>query len=124
MKAVTASVLAGALLTLSADATATLKGRDVDTMYPYKGPKVPVGDLIDQTVNGNGKGWERVVEAPAVAPSSANPTNNINVINTAYFPGGMNVHFQTPFGLGSSPAIKWGKSADTLTNTATGSSKT
>lgn len=121
MKGVAVSVLA--LLALPSEA-ANIKGRDVDTMYPYMGPNVPVGDAADQTVNGNGKGWQRVVEAPAVAPASSNPTNNINVINTAYFPGGMNIHFQTPFGLASNPAVKWGKKAHALTNTATGSTKT
>jgi hypothetical protein len=51
--------------------------RDVDTRYPYTGPKVPVGDWVDNTVNGNVKGLVRLVQAPAVAPPT--PSNSINV---------------------------------------------
>jgi len=42
--------------------------RDVDTRFPYTGPAVPIGDWVDATVNGNGKGFIRLVEPPAVAP--------------------------------------------------------
>src|ERR1700722_17292111 len=96
-----------ALLALSAVAAASPIKRTVDTMYPYTGPDVPVGDWVDPTVNGNGKGFPRLVEPPAVKPASANPTNNINVISLAYLPKGMNIHFQTPFGLGVAPSVAW-----------------
>jgi hypothetical protein len=36
--------------------------RDVDTRFPYTGPEVPIGDWVDATVNGNGKGFIRLVE--------------------------------------------------------------
>jgi hypothetical protein len=98
--------------------------RDVDTRFPYTGPAVPIADWVDPTINGNGKGYPRLVEAPAVTPSSSNPTNNINVIALAYLPNGMNIHYQTPFGLGVNPSVKWGTSKTSLTNTATGSSHT
>ncbi|KKA30953.1 hypothetical protein TD95_001328 [Thielaviopsis punctulata] len=98
--------------------------RDVDTTYPYTGPKVPIGDWVDNTINGNGKGYPRLVEAPAVKPASSNPTNNINVVALSYVPNGMNVHFQTPFGLGESPKVKYGTSKSRLTKSATGSTQT
>lgn len=75
-------------------------GRDVYTNYPYNGPAIPVGDFADSTVQGDGKGFIRLVEPPAVQPATTEPSNNINVISLAYVPGGANVHFQTPFGLG------------------------
>lgn len=96
----------------------------VDTTFPYKGPEIPVADWIDPTVKGNGKGFQRIVEPPAVTPKSAHVTNNINVISLSYIPAGMNIHFQTPFGLGVLPSIKWGSSRENLKHTATGSSKT
>jgi hypothetical protein len=101
-----------------------LRTRDVDTRFPYTGPAVPIADWVDQTINGNGKGYPRLVEAPAVKPASSNPTNNINVIALAYLPDGMNIHYQTPFGLGVNPSVKWGLTKDALINTATGSSHT
>ena len=96
----------------------------VNTKYPYEGPAVPVGDWVDQTINGNGKGFPRLVEPPAVKPSSANPTNNVNVISLSYLPRGVNIHYQTPFGLGRAPEIKWGKHPNKLDKRATGSSHT
>lgn len=77
---------------------------------------------MDQTINGNGKGFPRVVEAPAVKPSSDNPTNNINVIALSYVPKGMNIHFQTPFGLGTAPVVTWGTDRSQLENTSSGQS--
>lgn len=71
MKATTASALIGAAALVALPATAAPtqdKKRDVDTRYPYDGPEIPIGDWIDQTVNGNGKGFIRLVEPPAVAP--------------------------------------------------------
>jgi hypothetical protein len=98
--------------------------RDVDETYPYVGPAVPVGDWVDPSVNGNGKGFPRLVEAPAVQPATANPTNNINVVALAYIPNGVNIHFQTPFGLGEAPSVLWGSAQDNLTHKATGASRT
>ncbi|KAK3675961.1 hypothetical protein LTR78_004153 [Recurvomyces mirabilis] len=121
MKAVFTSALASAILAYGAP---TKEARDVDTKYPYVGPAVPVGDFVNNSPNGNGKGYPRLIEAPAVKPSSSNPTNNINVINTGYVPGGMNIHFQTPFGIGQAPTIKYGTSASALSQTATGASST
>ena len=86
----------------------------VNTKYPYEGPAVPVGDWVDQTVNGNGKGFPRLVEAPAVTPKDDNPTNNINVISLAYTPGGMHIHFQTPFGIDGDPCVNWGEDPNNL----------
>ncbi|KAH8805210.1 acid phosphatase AphA [Xylogone sp. PMI_703] len=93
----------------------------VDESFPYTGPAVPIGDWVDQTINGNGKGFPRLVEPPAVVPASSNPTNNVNVISLAYVPKGINIHYQTPFGLGVPPSVNWGSSPDSLTFTATGS---
>lgn len=98
--------------------------RDVDETYPYLGPAVPVGDWVDPTVNGNGKGFPRLVEAPAVQPAAADPINNINVVALAYIPNGVNIHYQTPFGLGQAPSVLWGSTPDKLTNNATGASRT
>ncbi len=69
------------LLALSASAAPTKHKRDVDTRFPYTGPTVPVGDWVDPTVNGNGKGYPRLVEPPAVQPGSDKPSNNVNVIS-------------------------------------------
>lgn len=96
----------------------------VDTTYPYTGPAVPVADWVDQTVNGNGKGFPRLVEPPAVTPSSSKPTNNINVISLGYLPTGMNIHFQTPFGLDAAPSVNWGTASTSLNQLATGASRT
>jgi acid phosphatase len=119
MKANTGSVLLYSLLAVGTQAAPT-----VDTTYPYTGPAIPVGDWVDPTVNGNGKGFPRLVEPPAVAPSCKNPTNNINVIQTSYLPTGINVHYQTPFGIGEAPVIHWGTSASDLNYTASGYSRT
>ncbi|KAF2101320.1 acid phosphatase AphA [Rhizodiscina lignyota] len=97
---------------------------DVDTRFPYTGPKVPVGDWVDPTINGNGKGFPRLVEAPAVKPKSFKPKNNINVISTSYVPNGVNIHYQTPFGLGTAPLVHWGPKKNDLCNKAFGLTKT
>ncbi|KAM0453095.1 hypothetical protein ACHAPV_009210 [Trichoderma viride] len=119
MKSASTNALLGALLAVAAEAAPT-----VDELYPYTGPKVPVGDWMDPTVKGNGKGFVRLVEPPAVKPASSNPTNNVNVISVSYIPNGINIHYQTPYGLGESPSVKWGSSASALSNTATGKSVT
>lgn len=121
MKVTTASTLLGALLAISAEAAPR---PDVDTRYPYTGPAVPVGDWVDPTINGNGKGFPRLVEPPAVQPASATPSNNINVIQLSYVPEGINIHYQTPFGLGVAPSVHWGTSPTSLARTATGHSTT
>lgn len=109
-------------LTLSSHASAapTAEKRDVDTRFPYNGPDVPIGDWIDQTINGNGKGFIRLVEAPAVKPAELKPRNSVNVISLAYIPNGMTVHFQTAFGLDGPPTVHYGEESDNLCNTATG----
>ncbi|KAL2810333.1 Metallo-dependent phosphatase-like protein [Aspergillus granulosus] len=96
----------------------------VDTRYPYNGPDVPVGDWVDPTINGNGKGYPRLVEPPAVRPKSANPTNNVNVISLSYLPSGMHIHYQTPFGLGRPPSVRWGRHPRRLDQVAHGHSHT
>jgi hypothetical protein len=120
MRTSLASTLVGSLAVVCVHAVPQF----VDETYPYTGPDVPVGDWNDPTVNGNGKGFIRLSEAPAVTPATSNPTNNINVISLAYVPGGINIHFQTAFGLGVSPSVVYGTSADSLTQTATGLSTT
>ncbi|KAE8330366.1 Metallo-dependent phosphatase-like protein [Aspergillus sergii] len=117
MKATTASVLLALLSAVNGRPT-------VDNRFPYKGPVVPVGDWVDPTINGNGKGFTRLVEPPAVKPASSHPTNNVNVISLSYIPDGMHIHYQTPFGLGQSPAVKWGTSPNHLVNVARGFSHT
>ncbi|KAJ5166177.1 Acid phosphatase [Penicillium canariense] len=113
MKATTASCL----LALSA----AVNGRPtVDTEYAYTGPAVPVGDWVDPTINGNGKGFPRLVEPPAVKPASSHPTNNVNVISLSYIPDGIHVHYQTPFGLGRTPLIQWGTNPHKLNKVASG----
>jgi len=82
MKATTASALLGAFAAFCIETAGSVP--TVDESYPYTGPAVPVGDWIDPTINGNGKGFPRLVEPPAVVPSSSNPTNNINVIALSY----------------------------------------
>lgn len=95
--------------------------RTVDTTYPYTGPAIPIADPVDQTINGNGKGYIRLWEPPAVEPElGSSPTNNINVISLSYVPSGMNVHFQTPHGIGADPYVLWGTDPTNLNNTATG----
>lgn len=122
MKATTASTLFGAALLAALPITAapTQEKRDSDTRYPYLGPDIPIGDWVDDTVNGNGKGFIRLVESPAVKPSSAKPSNSINVISLAYIPKGMTVHYQTPFGIDGEPIVHYGPSANDLCYTSTG----
>jgi hypothetical protein len=96
----------------------------VYTNHPYTGPAVPIGDWVDNTINGNGKGFPRLAMPPAVRPGSDSPTNNINVISLSYMPSGVNVHFQTPFGLSSTPKVSWGTSASSLTQSTTGVTRT
>lgn len=108
----------------SASAAPAIDNRDVDTSHPYTGPDVPIGDWVDPTINGNGKGFPRLLEAPAVKPSSSNPTNNVNVISLSYLPSGINIHYQTPFGLGVAPTVRWGTEPSALTKTAKGFSHT
>lgn len=126
MKATTGSALLGALsATLFAEAAPTDAGRrDVDTRFPYEGPAIPVGDWVDPTVNGNGKGFPRLVEPPAVKPAHAKPKNNVNVVSLAYVPSGVNIHYQTPFGLGAAPTVHWGVKEDSLNYTTHGSTNT
>ncbi len=95
----------------------------VDESYPYKGPETPIGDWVNPTVKGNGKGYVRLVEPPAVKPASSNPTNNVNVISISYAGStGVNIHYQTPFGLGDAPTVSWGTSRDSLDQTVHGAS--
>ncbi|KAM0541005.1 hypothetical protein ACHAPJ_013421 [Fusarium lateritium] len=105
-------------------AAPTRSAPTVDETYPYRGPAVPIGDWVDPSINGNSKGFPRLVEPPAVKPGSANPSNNVNVISLSYTPGGINIHYQTPFGLGLAPSVQWGTSSSALNNRATGSSTT
>ena len=94
---------------------------EIDQSQPYKGPAVPIMDPTDQTISGNGQGYIRLWEAPAVMPIPGNPiTNNINIISLSYLPGGMNVHFSTPFGIGGNPVVNWGTDVLSLTNSTTG----
>ena len=96
----------------------------VYTNYPYTGPAMPIGDWVDNSINGNGKGFTRLAMPPAVQPGPESPTNNINVISLSYMPTGVNVHFQTPFGLSSEPEVLWGISPDSLTMSTTGITRT
>ncbi|RAL08271.1 purple acid phosphatase family protein [Aspergillus homomorphus CBS 101889] len=115
MKTAAASALLVALSATVAQARPV-----ADERYPYTGPAVPVGDWVDSTVNGNGKGFPRLVEPPAVRPASANPRNNVNVISLSYIPKGMHIHYQTPFGLGETPSVMWGKNPHELNKVARG----
>ncbi|KAH6995480.1 Metallo-dependent phosphatase-like protein [Ilyonectria sp. MPI-CAGE-AT-0026] len=119
MQSIVTCMLLGALLAAQTDGAPT-----VDEVYPYTGPKVPIGDWVDQTINGNGKGFPRLVEPPAVKPASHKPTNNVNVISLAYTPNGISIHYQTPFGLGEAPSVYWGTSPHRLNNKATGRTTT
>ncbi|KAH7220446.1 Metallo-dependent phosphatase-like protein [Fusarium redolens] len=80
----------------------------VDEKYPYLGPKVPIGDWVDPTINGHGKGFPRLVEPPATGGATV----------------GINIYYQTPFGLGVAPSVYWGTSPSALNNVATGLSVT
>ncbi|KAL4864099.1 hypothetical protein BDV12DRAFT_205933 [Aspergillus spectabilis] len=119
MKGSTASAILVALSAATAQARPT-----VDTRYPYTGPEIPIGDWVNPTVNGNGKGYPRLVEPPAVRPKSAHPTNNVNVISLSYVPNGMHIHYQTPFGLGVPPSVRWGTNPRYLNHVAHGYSHT
>jgi hypothetical protein len=77
MKTAVRAALLSAVLAHAAP-TKEVEARDVDTRFPYKGPAVPIGDWVDQTVNGNGKGFPRLTEPPAVKPKSSKPTNNVS----------------------------------------------
>jgi len=125
MKTTPAFVVLGVLAAVhAAPGDDALDARYVDETYPYTGPAVPVGDWVDPSVNGNGKGFPRLVEPPAVRPATSNPSNNVNVIALSYIPNGINIHYQTPFGLGEDPSVQWGTSQIDLGYTATGSSHT
>jgi hypothetical protein len=124
MKPSSSPVVIGALLSASAHSAAVHAiPRDVDTRFPYTGPDVPVGDWVDPTVKGNGKGFPRLFEPPAVKPDSSKPTNNVNVVSLAYIPEGVNVHYQTPFGLSGAPSVHWGKAKNDLCNEAIGQTR-
>lgn len=124
MKTFTSSALVGALLSANVHAAAVgAVPRDVDARFPYTGPDVPVGDWVNPTVKGNGKGFPRLVEPPAVEPATSKPSNNVNVVSLAYTPDGVNIHYQTPFGLGDAPSVHWGVAKDDLCNKATGQTR-
>ena len=114
-----AAILVAATLVHSAPVPDVEVG--VDTLYPYIGPAIPIADLVDHTVNGNAStpGFKRLWEAPAVMPPSGQTVmNNINVISLSYIPGGMNIHFQTPHGIGGEACVDWGEAPGQLwTNT-------
>lgn len=128
MKHSAAAILGAAYAVSAAPTTDVTLGktpRDVDTAYPYTGPEYPVGDWVDPSVQGvPGKGFPRLTEPPAVTPASQNVSNNINVISLSYIPNGINIHFQTPFGLNENPTIFWGENKQNLTCLATGTSAT
>jgi acid phosphatase len=115
-----ANVAAALLSALWAATVKAAPAPTVDTTYGYRGPTIPVGDWVDPTVNGNGKGFPRLVEPPAVKPAMKNPANNVNVVQLSYLPTGINIHYQTPFGLGELPTIMWGTSAGKLSNKTQG----
>ena len=115
------SALVPSILVLSVQAAPK---PSVDQRYPYTGPKVPVGDWVDPKVNGNGKGFPRLVEPPAVTPAKKKPSNNINVIQLSYLPDGMNIHYQTPFGLGKQPSVQWGAHPSRLNHKVAGHTRT
>lgn len=117
--------LLGALLANAAPAPAAPAKRYVDTTYPYTGPEIPVGDPFNPTLDASKGGFPRLYEPPAVSPPpGAVVTNNINVISTALFPGGVNVHFQTSFGIGGAPVVKYGRDPKQLDQEATGTTHT
>ncbi|TKA65427.1 Acid phosphatase [Friedmanniomyces simplex] len=124
MKASVGSAALFSAILANAAPAKEVNARDVDTRFPYTGPAVPVADWVDPDPNGNGKGFIRLVEPPAVKPKNSKPTNNINVISTAFVPGGITVHYQTPFGLGEAPAVKYGPKKNDLCYTAQGASIT
>lgn len=96
----------------------------VDTTYTYTGPAVPIADPVNPTLTYNGTGLPRLSEPPAVRPPpGSNPTNNINVIALSYIPGGMNVHFQTPFGLDGEACVNWGTDKNNLSTNTKGNTR-
>lgn len=125
MKTPASHVLIGALLSAGAHSAAVHAApRNVDTRFPYTGPDdVPVGDWMNPTVKGNRKGFPRLVEAPVVTPASSEPSNNVNVLSLAYIPKGVNIHYQTPFGLNGAPSIHWGKAKNDLCYKAVGQTR-
>ena len=124
MKTFTSSALVGALLSANVHAAAVgAVPRDVDARFPYTGPDVPVGDWVNPTVKGNGKGFPRLVEPPAVKPASSKSSNNVNVLSLAYIPKGVNIHYQTPFGLSGPPSVHWGKAKNNLCNKTVGQTR-
>jgi hypothetical protein len=111
MKTSSSRVLVGALLFAGAHSAAVhAVPRDVDTRFPYTGPDVPVGDWVNPTVKGNGKGFPRLVEPPAVKPASSKPSNNVNVVSLAYVPNG-------------APSVHWGKAKNDLCYKAVGQTR-
>ena len=124
LSVITAFAVAATLASANPVPEKGLEKRFVYTNEPYTGPAVPVGDWADQTVNGNGKGFPRLNEPPAVWPTSWNATNNINTIALAYVPGGMNVHFSTPYGIGAVPCVYYSTDPSNLSNVAKGATKT
>ena len=111
--------LAGSATLLSTVLAAPATFPFVDTRFPYTGAQLPNSDPLDPTAAGNGKGFPRVYEPPAVSPPPGTKiTNNINIINLAYVPGGMNIHFSTPYDIAGTACVDWGTSPDQLsTNT-------
>lgn len=98
----------------------------VNTQYGYGGPAVPVGDFVDPSYTEYGTekdgAYTRLIEPPAVQPSSNSATNNYNVISLTFLPTGVNIHVQTPAAL-STPTVMWGTSPSSLINNATGTSR-
>ena len=124
MKTSTSQALLSALLSVGVNAGVVPVGpRNVDTRFPYTGPDVPVGDWVNPTDKGNGKGFPRLVEAPAVKPVLSKPKNNVNVVSLSYIPQGVNIHYQTPFGLKGAPTVHWGEAKNDLCNKATGDTR-
>lgn len=119
------AIVSAAPAAVDVSASTDKEARDVDTLYPYTGPDIPVGDWVDPSVNGvPGSGYPRLIEPPAVTPASENATNNVNVISLSYIPNGINIHFQTPFGLHEDPTIHWGETSKQLTCMTKGQSST
>jgi hypothetical protein len=75
---------ASPLTSLLAIVCALAEPQHVDETNPYNGPAIPVCDLVDTTIEGDGTKLIRLVGALAVKLASANATNSINVIALAY----------------------------------------
>lgn len=104
---------------------APIAGRDVDLAYPYNGPEIPIGDPGNPTLDASKGGFQRIWQPPAVTPTPGKKvTNNINVISSALFPGGINIHFQTPYGIGGEPCVEWGEKRNKLKKLAKGKTTT